>query len=41
MWRNLFEQITTNGRVFGLAMGDWFILLVGCFAVIVLAALLV
>jgi hypothetical protein len=35
------NQTTSNGRVFGLAMGDWFMLLAGCFAAIVLAALLV
>ena len=39
------NQMTSNGRVFGLAMGDWFMLLAGCFAgcfaAIALAVLLV
>ena len=35
------NQMTSNGRVFGLAMGDWFILFAGCFAAIALAFLLV
>jgi hypothetical protein len=35
------NQMTSNGRVFGLAIGDWFMLLAGCFAAIALAALLV
>jgi hypothetical protein len=34
------SQITSNG-LFGLAMGDWFILFAGCFAAIALAFLLV
>jgi hypothetical protein len=35
------NEMTANGGVFGLAMGDWFMLLAGCFAAIALAALLV
>jgi hypothetical protein len=35
------NPMTSNGRVFGLAMGDWFTLLAGCFAAIALASLLV
>jgi hypothetical protein len=35
------NQMTSDGRVFGLAMGDWFTLLTGCFVAIALAALLV
>jgi hypothetical protein len=35
------NQMMSNGRAFGLTMGDWFTLLAGCFAVIALAALLV
>jgi hypothetical protein len=37
MWQS---QITFND-LFGLAMGDWFILFAGCFAAIALAFLLV
>ncbi len=35
------NQMTSNGRVFGLAIGDWFMLLAGCFAAIAVAVLLV
>jgi hypothetical protein len=35
------QKKTSNGRVFGLSRGDWFTLLVGCFAAIALAAFLV